>query len=208
MRLRERMYELTTPEEVKEFFEKFPNGAIFKAGGCHKTMEGFGHVEEALDPRHEIHVGFIRVIESRPASNLVAEKTGIKHESPQFILFKEGKPVFDVDNWDITPEVLGEALGHHLGVVAKQEYKAASSDIAPYKNLLERFVTGKIPEDEFEATWLETFQMDATPRSKDEFDALNSLFGNVDAALLQLGGKKPSVKQRASDLLELLGSLS
>jgi hypothetical protein len=44
----------------------------------------------------------------------VAEKTGIKHESPQIVLFKDGNAVFDRDNWDITAEALQEALTDHF----------------------------------------------------------------------------------------------
>jgi len=114
MSVRERMYELTSAEEVDEFLKTFPTGVIFKAGGCHKTMEGFAHVEKALEPRPEIRVGFVRVIESRPASNHIEGLTGIKHESPQFILFVDGKATFDLDNWDIQPMPLAEGLEQHL----------------------------------------------------------------------------------------------
>jgi bacillithiol system protein YtxJ len=50
------------------------------------------------------------VVESRPASNHVASMTGIEHESPQIILFRDGKNVFDRDNWDITAEAMAEGL--------------------------------------------------------------------------------------------------
>jgi bacillithiol system protein YtxJ len=55
------------------------------------------------------------VVEARPASNHVASLTGITHESPQFILFRGGKAVFDRDNWDITDEAVAE------GLLAQQE---------------------------------------------------------------------------------------
>jgi len=40
----------------------------------------------------------------------VAALTGIEHESPQIILFRDGKHVFDRDNWDITAEALAEGM--------------------------------------------------------------------------------------------------
>jgi bacillithiol system protein YtxJ len=58
------------------------------------------------------------VVEARMASNRVAEITGIQHESPQLLLFKDGKAVFDRDNWDITAESLAEALEAHFHRVA------------------------------------------------------------------------------------------
>jgi bacillithiol system protein YtxJ len=44
--------------------------------------------------------------------------TGVQHESPQLLLFKEGKAVYDRDNWDITPESIAEALEAHFHRVA------------------------------------------------------------------------------------------
>ena len=104
--LKDRIVLLSSTDAVEAFLERFPTSVIFKAGTCHKTMQGFGFVQENLEPREDLMCGVIRVVEARPASNLVEEKTGIKHESPQVILFQDGKPVFDVDNWDITPEAL------------------------------------------------------------------------------------------------------
>jgi bacillithiol system protein YtxJ len=108
--LKDRIEFLTTPEEVDGFLARHPAAAVFKAGTCHKTNEGFSHVEAKLGPREDLPLGVIRVVESRGASNHLAELTGIRHESPQLILFKDGKAVFDRDNWDITPEELATAL--------------------------------------------------------------------------------------------------
>lgn len=114
MALKDRITFLTTPAEVDAFLEANPGAAIFKAGTCHKTNETFRHVEETLGPREELPLGVIRVVEARPASNHVEELAGITHESPQLILFKQGKPVFDRDNWDITAEDVEAALLEHF----------------------------------------------------------------------------------------------
>ncbi|HET7293142.1 MAG TPA: monothiol bacilliredoxin BrxC family protein [Vicinamibacteria bacterium] len=101
---------LASPGEVDAFLVENPTSAIFKAGTCHKTSEVFRNVEHHFAGREEIRVGVIRVLEARAASNHVAERTGIVHESPQLILFREGRPVFDRDNWDITDEAVAEGL--------------------------------------------------------------------------------------------------
>jgi bacillithiol system protein YtxJ len=110
MPLKDRISFLTSPEEVDGFLKKNPTAAIFKVGNCHKTQETFVHIQAHLDPLENLKLGIIKVIESRPASNHVAAMTGIEHESPQIILFKDGKNVFDRDNWDITPEAMAEGL--------------------------------------------------------------------------------------------------
>jgi len=106
---KERIRNLTRPEEVDDFLRENKAAAIFKAGTCHKNQETFASVERHLEARPDLPLGFIRVVDWRSASNHVADLTGIVHESPQFILFKDGKAVFDRDNWDITDEAV--ALG-------------------------------------------------------------------------------------------------
>ena len=117
MGLKERIHFLTTAEQVDEFLARTPDAAIFKAGTCHKTQETFAHVQALLEGREDLPLGIIRVVEARPASNRVAERTGIVHESPQFLLFKGGRAVFDRDNWDITGEAIAEGLESHFSRV-------------------------------------------------------------------------------------------
>ena len=114
MAQKDRLRFLTTPEEVDGFLKTNPTSAIFKAGTCHKTQETFVHVKRHLEEREDLPLGVIRVVEARPASNHVAALTGISHESPQIILFKDGKPVFDSDNWDITEEAMAQGLSGHF----------------------------------------------------------------------------------------------
>jgi bacillithiol system protein YtxJ len=116
--LKDRIHFLTSPEQGVAFVKDNPTAAIYKAGTCHKTQEMFQHVQAQLEPREDVALGIIRVVEARPASNRVAEMTGIPHESPQLLLFKEGKAVYDRDNWDITPESIAEALEAHFHRVA------------------------------------------------------------------------------------------
>lgn len=110
MSLKDRIEFLTTPAEVDAFLGKNPTSAIFKAGTCHKTNETFGSVQSHLEGREDLRLGVIKVVEARPASNHVATLTGVTHESPQLFFFRDGKAVFDRDNWDITSEAVAEGL--------------------------------------------------------------------------------------------------
>jgi hypothetical protein len=49
--LRDRVVNLTSPEDVQGFLAQNPTSVIFKAGTCHKTMQGFGFLQEKLEPR-------------------------------------------------------------------------------------------------------------------------------------------------------------
>ena len=110
MPLKDRISFLTSPQEVDGFLRENPKAAIFKVGNCHKTQETFVHVQAQLDPREDLKLGIIKVLEARPASNHVAALTGIEHESPQIVLFKDGRNVFDRDNWDITAEAMADGM--------------------------------------------------------------------------------------------------
>jgi bacillithiol system protein YtxJ len=128
--LKDRVQFLTTPEQVDEFLKANPAAAIFKVGVCHKTQETFVHVEKHLEARDHVPLGIIRVLEWRLASNHVQSLTGIVHESPQLILFKEGKAVFDCDNWDITDEAVREGLesSFRLGSLASSAPRAGTGE--------------------------------------------------------------------------------
>ena len=52
----------------------------------------------------------IVVQETRPLSDLVARETGIRHESPQVILFRNGEAVWNTSHHGITAESLRKAL--------------------------------------------------------------------------------------------------
>jgi bacillithiol system protein YtxJ len=179
--MRERMYALTTPEEVDAFISENPVAAVFKAGTCHKTMQGWGNVEYFLRDRPDVPVGIIRVVEARPASNRVAEVTGITHHSPQLVVFKDGAAQFDLDNWDITKENLEPKLNATLPPLMVDAGAAEKrTSLEPYTRLMDKYLGDEISEQQFQWTYLEMFRNDANLRSEDEFQLLDSLFGNPD----------------------------
>lgn len=55
-------------------------------------------------------INLIVVQTARNVSNEIAEKTGIRHESPQAIVIKDGKPVYNASHYNITAEEIQERL--------------------------------------------------------------------------------------------------
>lgn len=53
---------------------------------------------------------FVKVIESRPVSNQIAEDLDVKHESPQAILLKNRRAVWSASHYQITADVLEQQL--------------------------------------------------------------------------------------------------
>jgi bacillithiol system protein YtxJ len=46
----------------------------------------------------------------RPLAKAIAERTGIRHESPQAIVIKDGQPVYSASHYDIEPKELASYL--------------------------------------------------------------------------------------------------
>ncbi|GKU77914.1 bacillithiol system redox-active protein YtxJ [Paenibacillus sp. L3-i20] len=61
-------------------------------------------------PREDIDYLFVKVIESRPISNQIAENTGVKHESPQIIYIDKGAKVWTASHWSITKAHISAVL--------------------------------------------------------------------------------------------------
>lgn len=61
----------------------------------------------------DVHAFEIGVVEYRPASNLVAERLGVQHESPQAILVKNGKAMWNASHLRITADALDAAWAAH-----------------------------------------------------------------------------------------------
>lgn len=200
---------LTTPEEVDTFLKEYPLAAVFKAGTCHKTMQGFGVIETFLQ-KHDLPIGFIRVVDWRPASNHVAQLTGLTHHSPQFILFQEGQPQFEVNNWDITPEALEPVFAERVPVRSDAATVATANNVEPYKKLMQAYLDGSLSDWAFQDQYVTLFRDDASLRSQREFDLLSRLFGDPDAyhgGLHQLGAPqgRGDLKARVEQLLAELG---
>ncbi|MHB9132218.1 MAG: bacillithiol system redox-active protein YtxJ [Armatimonadota bacterium] len=61
----------------------------------------------------EVECWYVLVVEQRPLSLAIAEQTGVQHQSPQAILFVEGKPVWNASHWSISESALAEAYDEH-----------------------------------------------------------------------------------------------
>lgn len=199
---------LQSPQEVDQFLKDHTLAAVFKAGTCHKTMQGFGVVETFLK-HHQLPVGFIRVVDWRPASNHVAELTGIIHHSPQFILFKDGTAVYEVNNWDITPEALAPVFQLHVPLREGEGQVQTDDNIQPYRQLMQSYLDGQLNDQQFQDRYVTMFRDDASLRSQREFELLSRLFGDPDAyhgGMHQLGApqQRGDLKERVQQLISEL----
>jgi len=215
--LRERFFPLHQPAGVERFLADFPWCAIFKAGTSEKTFDAWLVAQQALEPRRDVAVGFIRLPEDRPASERVTTLAGIAHRSPQFILFHDAKARFHLDEFAITPDQLVPLLREQLPTDAGPPVRnEAVVTLDPYRRLLEEYVGGSLPEERFQWAYLDRLEKEAAWRDDETFELLNALFENpsgrdVRAARCvaiefqgQLAGRLEPLKARAARMLERL----
>lgn len=74
------------------------------SAGARRQVERF----LSENPDREIHL--VHVIEDRPLSNYIAEKTGVEHASPQVIILKDGSVSWHDSHFEITAENLAERV--------------------------------------------------------------------------------------------------
>ncbi len=92
--------ELNTPEQLEEVFEvsKRKPVVIFKhSKSCPISANVFEEVAEV-----DSTIFLITVQDAREISKKVAQKTGIKHETPQAIVLRDETAVYHASHYDIT----------------------------------------------------------------------------------------------------------
>jgi bacillithiol system protein YtxJ len=57
-----------------------------------------------------VSYALIKVQNSRPVSNEAASRLGVRHETPQAILIRNGREVWNASHFDITADALEEAI--------------------------------------------------------------------------------------------------
>jgi hypothetical protein len=215
--LRERFFPLHTPADVDQFLGGCPWSVVFKAGTSDKTFEAWLVAQNALEPRADVAVGFIRLPEDRAASDRVSARSGIAHRSPQFVLFHDGNACVHLDELAIVPDQLVPLLREQLPVEEGPPVRnEAVVTLEPYRVLLSKFLQGHLPEERFEWGYLDRLAKEALWRDDETFALLSSLFENewgrdVKAARLvavefqgQLAGRLEPLKARAARMLDLL----
>jgi bacillithiol system protein YtxJ len=218
--LRERFFPLHAAADVEAFLGRFPWCVVFKAGTSDKTFDAWLAVQNALEPRADVAVGFVRLPEDRPASDHLSARSGIAHRSPQFVLFHDGRVCAHLDEFAISPDRLAPLLVEHLPAeVGPRVLNDAVVSFERYRALLADYVNGRLPEERFQWAYLDRLQKEAMWRDDETFDLLNSLFENkwgreMKAARVvavefqgQLAGQLEPLKVRAARMLERLSKM-
>ncbi|MDQ0254997.1 bacillithiol system protein YtxJ [Evansella vedderi] len=75
---------------------------------CPISHEAFNQTEAYSQENEGVPVFYLNVQEARPLSNEISEEYGVKHESPQILLFEGEKVLWHDSHWNVTKKKLGE----------------------------------------------------------------------------------------------------
>lgn len=105
------MIEITTHEQMDRLIREENLLIIFKHSiYCNLSAAVFEEYRVFVEAHPRVTCAFIKIQNHRDLSDALEEQTGIIHQSPQAIVFKEGKPIWDASHKAITRETLQEAL--------------------------------------------------------------------------------------------------
>lgn len=97
-----------------EQFEEIMNAAtavLYKhSTRCHISGFAMREMENFVLHHPDIPVYFVKVLEQRTLTQYITERTNIKHESPQVIVIRHGKPVWNGSHEDVTEAALAKQV--------------------------------------------------------------------------------------------------
>jgi bacillithiol system protein YtxJ len=101
---------LRTSEELEQAF-RAGRFLLFKhSTTCPISCGAFEEYEKWLASSPEVPSAWLHVVEERPLARSVAERTGIRHESPQALLLVDGACVWHASHDAITADNLRDAV--------------------------------------------------------------------------------------------------
>ncbi|HEY0430088.1 MAG TPA: bacillithiol system redox-active protein YtxJ [Pyrinomonadaceae bacterium] len=103
-----RFKEIYDSNELEDLFQKSFDTPVllFKHSlTCPISASAYHEISNA-----DADVNIIVVQHAREVSNAIAEKTGIRHESPQAIVLKDGEVIYHASHYNITPNEVEKNL--------------------------------------------------------------------------------------------------
>lgn len=105
--------ELTDLEQLNEIITLSSEKpvAIFKhSTRCSVSRMALKQFENEFDSADKVTPYFLDLIAYREVSNEIAHRFGVQHQSPQLILIKDGKTIYNASHSDIDAEELGKKV--------------------------------------------------------------------------------------------------
>lgn len=97
---------LTQLDQIQSESNDTPSLIFKHSTRCSISRMALKQFEREFDLDNKVKAYFLDLIEHRDISNEIASRFGVYHESPQLILIKNEKAVYDVSHSDIDAEAL------------------------------------------------------------------------------------------------------
>ncbi len=102
---------LGTNEQLEQAIEANPTCILFKHSlTCPISQSAFEEFQAYREEHAEVPAFYLYVQDARDVSNRIAERFGVRHESPQVLYIQDGKAVWHDSHWKITQQSLQEHI--------------------------------------------------------------------------------------------------
>ncbi|HUH73549.1 MAG TPA: bacillithiol system redox-active protein YtxJ [Chitinophagales bacterium] len=100
---------LNSEQQLKDLLASQDIIVVFKhSTRCSISSMVKNRVEREWTSDHAVY--YLDLIAHRNVSNLIAQLSGVEHQSPQMIVFKEGKPIYDASHTSISASEVMDLL--------------------------------------------------------------------------------------------------
>ncbi|MFC4321111.1 bacillithiol system redox-active protein YtxJ [Litchfieldia salsa] len=102
---------IETVEEFAEVVQQNEKVLLIKHSlTCPVSLAAFDEYEAFMKENPEVKSYYLYVQEARPLSNYIADEYGVKHESPQALVFENNSVSWNASHWKITKTSLAEIM--------------------------------------------------------------------------------------------------
>ncbi len=102
------MKEITSEQDLDRVFTE-PIAVVFKhSKRCPISRTAQREIELFLNNRPDVPVYLVDVIRDRTISRALATRTGIRHESPQTIVLRQGNVAWYGSHYQVTADAIGD----------------------------------------------------------------------------------------------------
>lgn len=103
--------ELNDEAQLNQLINDDQSQAVFKHNtSCSISRGVFSRLHAAEDVTGLKAIYLLDIQSQRPLSDLVASRSGVPHQSPQLLVFKNGNCIYHEWGFDISAEKIAEAL--------------------------------------------------------------------------------------------------
>lgn len=107
--------EISTMDEWNSVLEQSaerPAVILKHSTTCPVSASALEEYDEYLGKSPNENIGYylVKVIESRPVSNQIAEDLKVKHQSPQILYFKNKESIWNTSHWSVTAKHMAAVL--------------------------------------------------------------------------------------------------